>query len=186
MPKERKENMNFSKVGRSSLFTCIVEIVVGILLLVNPVGFTSGILIAFGVVMAIMGVIKIVRYFLTDAEEAAHEGNLSTGLLLALIGFICVLKKEWILATFPMITLIYGIVNLISGISKLQKSVDMIRLKRRFWYVALISAVMTLIFAFFIIANPFATTAILWIFIGVTLIVEAVVDLVTFIFFKKS
>ena len=36
----------------------IAELIIGILLLVNPIGFTSGINIAFGIVLLMMGVSK--------------------------------------------------------------------------------------------------------------------------------
>ncbi len=178
--------MNFAKVGMSSLLSSLVEIIVGILLLVNPIGFTSGILIAFGIVLCIMGLAKIVRYFRTDPEEAAHEGNLAVGIGCILAGLVCALKTQWIIVTFPMITMVYGIVSLLSGISKLQISIDLVRQKRKYWFVALISSILTLICSVFIIANPFASTAALWMFIGITLIVEAVVDLITYIFSKKG
>ena len=57
--------------GNSNLFMSVVEIVIGILLLINPVGFTSGIIVAFGIVMMLMGVGQIIKYFATEAEEAA-------------------------------------------------------------------------------------------------------------------
>ena len=39
------------KINRNTgnLLTCIFEILVGILLLIDPVGFTSGIIVVFGV-----------------------------------------------------------------------------------------------------------------------------------------
>lgn len=42
------------KIDRNvgNLVMCIAEAVIGILLLVNPVGFTSGIIIALGIVLA--------------------------------------------------------------------------------------------------------------------------------------
>ena len=45
--------------GKSgSLVTCILEIVIGVLLLINPVGFTSGIIIGVG------GSLSAIRKFL--------------------------------------------------------------------------------------------------------------------------
>lgn len=172
--------------GNSSLLMSFVEILIGILLLINPVGFTSGIIVALGIVMTIMGLGQIISYFRTDAEEAASGGKLTKGILFAVLGLYCAFKSEWFIATFPVITVLYGVLILIIGVNKLQQSVDMARVKQKYWFVALISALLTLVFAVLIIANPFTSTAILWTFIGVTLIVEAVMDIVTFIFAKKS
>lgn len=172
--------------GNSNLLMSIVEIIIGILLLINPIGFTSGIIIALGIALMLMGLGQIIKYFATEAEEAAAGGKLSKGILFAVLGGFCAFKSGWFIATFPVITILYGVLILVTGVSKLQKSVDMARIKQKYWFVALIGALLTLVFAILIIANPFTSTAVLWTFIGVTLIVEAVMDVVTFIFAKKS
>ena len=71
---------------------------------------------------------------------------------------------------------------LISGINKIQWAVDMLRQKQKYWFVALIGAALSLVFAALVLANPFSSTAALWIFIAVSLIIEAVVDILAFIF----
>ena len=78
-----------------------------------------------------------------------------------------------------------GILILVSGIGKIQWAVDMSRQKQKYWYLALISAALSLVFAALILTNPFSSTAVLWTFIAVSLIVEAVMDILTFIFGKK-
>ena len=178
--------MNKVNSGNSSLLMSFVEILIGILLLINPVGFTSGIIVAFGIVLTIMGIGQIIKYFRTDAEEAASGGKLTKGVLFVVLGLFCAFKSGWFIATFPVITILYGVLILVAGVSKLQKAIDMVRVKQQYWFVALISAILTLLFAVLIIFNPFASTAVLWSFIGITLIVEAVMDVVTFIFAKKS
>ncbi len=51
-----------SKVNRGigNILLCIAEIIVGILLLINPVGFTASIIMALGIVLAVMGIFSIV------------------------------------------------------------------------------------------------------------------------------
>ncbi len=170
----------------SGLVMSIVEIVLGILLLIDPVGFTSGIIVILGIVLTIMGISQTVQYFRSDAEEAARSGSLTKGILFTILGLFCALKSGWFIATFPVITILYGVSILVAGVSKLQKSIDMVRGKQKYWFVALISAILTLLFAALIIFDPFASTTILWTFIGITLIVEAVMDILTFIFAKRS
>ena len=74
---------------------------------------------------------------------------------------------------------------LVSGIGKLQWAIDMLRKNQKYWFVALIGAILSMLFAILIIANPFTTTAILWTFIAVSLIIEAIADVLTFIFLRK-
>ncbi len=178
--------MNKVNSGNSSLLMSLIEIVIGILLLINPVGFTSGIIVALGIVLTFMGIGQVIGYFRADAEEAASSGKLTKGILFVILGLFCAFKSEWFIATFPVITILYGILILVTGVSKFQKAVDMVRVKQKYWFVALISALLTLVFAALILSNPFASTAVLWTFIGISLIVEAAMDLVTFIFARKS
>ncbi len=177
--------MSQFKHSSGNLLMCIAELLIGILLLIDPIGFTSGIIIVLGIVLALDGLRCCVRYFREDPAEAAEQGNLGKGLIFLITGLFCALKSEWFIATFPVLTVIYGVVTLMTGIRKIQWAFDMLRQKQKYWFVALIGAVLTLTFAVLILCNPFSTTAILWTFIAVSLIVEAVVDILTYIFGKK-
>lgn len=168
-----------------SLFMSIVELIIGILLLINPIGFTSGIIICAGIMLSVMGISSLVKYFREEPEEAAKTHDFSKGAIILLLGIFCMFKSEWFITTFPLLTIIYGIFALVTGVTKMQGAIDMKRASNEYWYVALISAILTLICAIFIISNPFASTAVLWTFIAVTLIIEAVMDILTFAFAKK-
>ena len=72
------------------------------------------------------------------------------------------------------------------GVSKIQWAVDMLRFKQKYWFVAMLSSVLTTIFSILIIANPFASTSILWKFIAVSMIIEAVIDLISIIFGSRQ
>lgn len=177
-----------SRINRNTgnILTCIFEILVGILLLIDPVGFTSGIIIAFGVVLGVLGVVSLVKYFRTDAQKAAEQSGLAKGLVYIIAGLFCAFKSEWFIVTFPLLTVLYGVLTLICGVSKIQWAVDMLRAGRKYWFVEIIGAVLTIVCGVLILVNPFASTAVLWIFIGVTMIVEAVVDVLAFILGRKK
>ncbi len=164
-----------------SLLVSILEIVIGILLLIDPVGFTSGIVTIVGAVCAIIGLVCLLQYFRAEPMLAAERNGLARGLILLLVGFFLVFRSNWVVGIFPLLTAIYGVFMLISGIGKVQWAVDRKRLGDRRWYVQLVGAAATLIFAVLILSNPFTTTSILWSFIALTLIVEAVIDILAFI-----
>ena len=56
--------------------------------------------------------------------------------------------------TFPILTVVYGVVTLLNGLNKLQCAVDLWRLGQRYWYLALTGAALTLLFGAVILANP--------------------------------
>ena len=172
---------NLSSVGMS-----LAEIIIGILLLVNPVAFTSGIIITFGITLMIMGIGTTVKYFHTEPEEAAVGQILVKGLLMLLAGAFCTFNSHWFIATFPVLTLVYGVVILITGITKIQWTMDIIRMKRSKWFWMAISAVISILCGIVIIISPFSTTAVLWMFVGVSLIVEAIFDMIGGIFGNRE
>ena len=172
--------MNVIKAFLGGIFLCILEAAVGVLLLIDPVSFTSWIIIGCGAVLILWGLGCGIHYFRTEAEEAAESQSLMKGLVLAVLGIFCVLKSEWFLATFSMMTILYGLVILVSGIGKIQWAVDMLRVKKPRWFLAAISAVLSIICALVILRSPFASTEVLWRFTGIALICEALLDIVTF------
>ena len=138
-----------------------------------------------GIVLLLIGLAEVIKYFRTTAIEAATNQTLTKGLLSILAGGFCVLKTEWFIATFPMITIIYGIVILMTGIAKVQLTIDMLRFQNKKWFWAAISSLISIICALVILKNPFASTALLWIFTGVSLIAEGVLDIITLIMGKN-
>lgn len=178
--------MHIIKRSLSSIVMITLELLVGVLLLINPVGLTTGIIVCCGVVLMLWGAGCIVKYFRADPEEAAEDHTLVRGVLLFLGGMFCAFRSYWFAATFPVLTLLYGVVILIGGIIKLQWMLDIIRLKRRRWLPAALSALVSITCGALVIADPFGTTAVLWMFTGVSLLVEAALDLIAMLFGNRA
>ena len=167
------------KRNASNILVCIFEVIVGILVLIDAVAFTSGIIIACGIVLLFMGLSSIIRYFRMEAEDAAISQQLLKGLVLVVIGLFCGLNSHWFLNTFPLLTMIYGTVILVAGLGKVQWTVDMLRMKKARWYLPAMSAIVSILCAVIILKNPFKSTTLLWVLTGVSLIIEAMFDVVT-------
>lgn len=165
---------------------CVSELLVGILLLMDPVGFTAVIFVVCGFFLIITGALETVRYFRTDPVNASKSQLLSKGALKLLCGGFCVLNYEWFLVTFPLLTIVYGIAILLTGLRKVQRTVDAIRLKRGKWYLSAISAAVSILCAIIIIKNPFTSTAALWMFTGISMIAEAVFDAAALVFSTRK
>lgn len=178
--------MNALKQNANGILLCLFEAIIGILLMINPVTFTSGIVIACGIILILIGLACIIKYFCMDTQEAVMSQNLLKGLVLLLVGALCALNYKWFFATFSLLTIIYGAMILLAGLGKIQWTVNMLRLKREKWFLMGISAVISIICAIVIIANPFATVTILWQFTGISLIVEAVFDVVSLILNRQK
>ena len=173
--------MGFIKQNGSAIVAGLVELLIGILLFVDPVGFTSGILMAVGVILLIGGVVCLIHYFNTEPVQAALEQNFSRGLVMILLGGFLTLRTQQAIALFPLLTHLYGVAILIIGVVKLQQGVDLLRLNARFWFLAGINALLAIVFAVIILSDP----PILWQLAAISLIVEAVLDIAV-LFLNRS
>ena len=177
--------MKFLKNHFADIGMFLLEILVGVLLLINPVGFTSGIIMGAGLVLLLVGIVCIIKYFRAEPQEAAKSQNLMKGLIALLAGSFCALRSEWFVVTFPVITLIYGVVILITGLGKIQWTVDILRQKKPRWFLCALSALVSTACGL-VIAAPFTTPAVLWMFTGIVLIVDACFDIVALIFTNRK
>ena len=153
------------KQHANSIILCLFEIL------------ATAILTVFGIVLIAVGLICVIGYFRMDAVRAAASQSLLKGLSALIAGIFCVTRSDWFIAAFPVLAILYGVAVLISGLVKIQWAVNIIRLKLGKWGLPALSAVISLICSIVILKNPFGAAYILWIFTGISLIVEAVLDI---------
>ncbi len=168
------------------LIYCICELAVGVLLLIDPIAFTSAIVRIFGIVLCVLGVLNIMSYFKLAPEMGSMSMSFTKGLVQVIAGVFCIFRPEWLANAFPLLAVAYGLGILVVGLIKLQWSVDILRVNGRYWFIPGIGGISSVIFAVVIILNPFTTTAVLWMFAGISLIVEAVIDAVSTIMANRK
>lgn len=178
--------MKALKENGNVIILCIIEVVVGILLLVNPLSFTNSVIIVAGVALIVSGLLNVIRYFRSTSEEAAEGQLLMRGLVLLLAGGFCTWYPQWFILTFPVITILYGVAILLAGLGKVQMAMDMLRAKNTKWWWGAISAAVSIICAIVIIKNPFSSTVAIWWFAGISLIAEGIFDVITLILSNKK
>lgn len=174
--------MAFLRKNSVNLVLCLIELIVGILLLVNPTGFTRGIIMVVGAAIALLGLFNVLRYFRTDAAQAAMEHRLAYGLGQLVLGVFFLVKSNWLVGLFPVLTRLYGAGVLVLALFRIQQFVDARRLKLGKGLISGTSALFTLIYAAMVLFVPETT----WIFIGVMLLLEALMDILILAFERKT
>ena len=171
-----------SKIG--NILLCIAEIVIGVLLLINPAAVASTVIIGAGIVSIVCGAVFCILYFVGEAEAMVIKQLLFKGLLLIIIGILCVTQYGALMKALPFVTWIYGIAMLILAAYKVQCTVDILRLSGIRWYFPAISAAIALVLALFILLNPATTLEIVGAVMGVSIIIEAALEIATIILLK--
>ena len=175
--------MTFIKKNLLNLILCLGELVVGILLLINPEGFTQAIIMALGVAVAVLGVLNVVRYFRADPLAASMDRRLAYGLGQLALGLFLLTQSGWLVGMFKTLTRLYGVAVLVLALIRIQQFFDARRLKLpRGGMFSGLTALFTLAYAAMILFMPETT----WIFIGVMLLLEAVMDILILFFERRS
>lgn len=167
--------MKNSKFDWFGLFLALGEILVAVLLLINPGSFTTGIIIAAGALLCFLGIKELIAFFREDPKVAAGTDGFLMGAICLFGGIFCVFAAQWMAAT--QASMIYGAVVLLAGLWKLQKAVNMLRLQFEKWYITGGSAALALLAALLILLNVFDLKG-LGIFTAVVLMIDAALDLV--------
>ena len=170
----------FARKNWAVLATILFSIVMGVLLLVNPSVYAIAMIRLAGILLFVLGIFDIIKYFRTEPEEAAKGSAFSSGITLISVGCFCLFGVGWLRAAFPVLAVLYGLLQILIGFRKLQRMTDAIRAKQQLWYLRAISAFVTLLFGFLVVVNPN------WVLTGIALLIEGVFDCVALVLQQKA
>ena len=171
--------------NQNAIVIALAELVVGILLLVNATQFTRVIFIILGVFLLVKAIGSGWRYFHLSAKEAAATQTLSIGLIALILGVVCIARSQWFVDTLPAMTLLYGLMILLTASPKVQWTVDAARVRSPRWFVPAVSALVALVCGAVVLAGTLSHDA-TWVFTGVSLIIGAVLDVATIVVIQRA
>ncbi len=168
-----------------TLMLAVGELLLGLLLIISPAGLASFVIIALGILLMLLGGFHLYQYLRLSREEAARTWKLSAGAGIVTIGLAFIANQHWMVQVIGALTTLYGATVLATAFMKLQIAVDAFRSRRPYWYLMVISFVLTAIFAMLLFLNPFPESLV-WIISGVALLVLAALDGAYFILGRRK
>lgn len=166
--------MRTAKIGYIAMSA--VMCVLGIIVIVNPTLSASVLGILFGVALILFGAVKLVGYFSKDLYRLAFQYDLISGIILIAIGVI-VLTKPQSFVNFICIAL--GIYIFTDGLLKVQIARDSKRFGLGRWWLILVLAAVTALCGLVLMFRPGEGTALLMTVIGINLLADGVLNLIT-------
>lgn len=112
-----------------------------------------------------------------------YQYHLVKGIIGIVIGVYVLMVPEVLIATLPTAM---GLIVLVDSVIKIQNAVDLKRMRYNRWWLVLLGALITLLFGFLMIFYPFTAYFSIIIFVGASLIVNGVCDLVTIFILQKK
>lgn len=166
--------MKMAKTGY--IIMSLIFGVLGILMLIRPKVLLPAFAGVFGGLFLLFGVVKLIGYFSKDLFRLAFQYDLASGILLIVTGIIAIMKAD----QFVLLTgIVLGIYVLADGLLKIQIALDARTFGIEQWWLILIMAVLTGITGVFLIFYPCEGTEFLMMLLGICLLAEGILNLVT-------
>lgn len=166
-----------------SIFTEILVILLGIILLLNPGTTAKTICYIVGMIIMAVGIIKIMAYFVTNLQDNLQKNNFATGAVFVIIGILFVVKVNLIVSIVPFVM---GIFVILSGLGKLQTVFNLKRMKSDGWLGLLIVAVINIGLGILLFSDLIGAAKLMIRVIGACMIFSGVTDLINIVYLSKK
>ena len=167
---------SWKRFRRLSLVISFCMLALGIVMVIWPEISAVAVCCVLGIICLATGIYEMVRYFNLGFAGLFFRFDLTLGICSILAGSLLLLHPAGAAALLPFAAGLYIITG---SVFDIQSSVEMRRLGIGNWWLSMVMGVVSTIFAFFLLLNPFQGVAALMVFIGISLIVGSIQNLYT-------
>ena len=148
----------------------------GVLVICDPGASMRTLGMLCGLTMLAFGLVKLVGYFSKDLFRLAFESDLSSGILMLVLGASLLLHTD---GTLNFFCTVIGILILADGLFKVQIAADARPFGIRQWALLMAAAIITAACGCLLIFRPGASVNLLGRLLGVSLILEGTLNIIT-------
>ncbi|MFU0799063.1 MAG: DUF308 domain-containing protein [Xylanivirga thermophila] len=170
------------KFKTAFIVSSIFYIILGIVLIARPETSARAICRVFGVLILLLGVIRVIRYFAGNDFEDQFKFDLARGILASMFGIFMLIAPKAVIVALPVLL---GLAIIIDSVLRLQLSIDLKRLQYEKWWTGLIMALVTGVLGVMLFFNPFAGSIALTMYIGISLVIDGIVNIWALILLTK-
>lgn len=153
-----------------------VYIGLGVVLLMWPAGVVSAICLLVGALVASTGVVQLFRFFTAKQRHFLSTLTLLSGLICLGMGVFLLFRADLIQTMLPVV---FGLFVVFDSVVRVQNALELRRCGYSSWKGVLGLALLSVALGAVMIFNPFATVQALVMAIGVILIVEGAMNLLS-------
>ena len=167
------------KYSARSILVSLFFLFLGIVIMIKADSILFWVIKIIGAVLLIDSVIRFIGFLRLDAEERSINFDIVRSLVEAVLGLVAIINSS------SVVTLLYifaGILVIIEGILHLQFVLSQRRILDH-WIPNFIISIFSVVVGVFIIANPLMTGKYVNMFIGIEIIVTALISLCGYIYF---
>ena len=165
-------------MSSASLGAIVFYAICGLLLLLLPAEALAIANYAIAALFGLAGLFNVWRYFMNKSVIGTFGFSLALGLALLCFSVLMFCYPTFLAEILPAI---WGISLLIGGFGKIQASADLQRIQDKHWWIMLIGAAFSFVLGILCWANPIYIAETIFMFIGICLLAESVLDLVSYL-----
>lgn len=166
----------FKNLKWDSVLKALIYLAAGVVMLVYPEVMTAYSADILAMICILLGVIKMISYLLMDVTKALYRSDFSEGIILVIVGLVCLYQKAQLKTLIPSII---ALAIIYSGLLKLEDAVDNRRLGKSssggYVFFAIIAVGLGIVILFGLLKDE----KFLFQFIGGSLIYCGVTDLIS-------
>ncbi len=169
-------NTNTKNIKREIIFADIGIMILGLLMVIFPADAGKIICITGGILLGIWGLLKLVSYFAAVKNGPFSSFGLAQGATFVCFAIFLILAPQFVK---PFLVAVLALILMISAVMKIQYTVDFLRLKNKFWYIALIGAVVSITLGTITLFNLNNTAKWVLLFVGISFLVTGLWDIIS-------
>lgn len=167
------------KAGFTSILSSIIFLLLGIFLVVNPNAIVKTISYVIGILLIIIGIVKIISYFTSKDDYIFYDYRLIYGAFCIVLGILIMFSGNAIASFFRIII---GIWILLNGVSRLDLAIKLKETNTNYWLLSLILSILIFVAGIYIIFAP----GTILVTLGIILISYSIMDIIESIIFISN
>ena len=164
------------KLKWNLILMSVLYLALGIFLLMVPGTALNVVCYALGAVVLACAVVQLVRYFAVERGIFQSQLTLISGLVCLGLGAFLIIRSDIVVRILPIV---FGLFVIFDSLGRIQNALELRRCNYDSWKGFLLLAVLSIVLGVMMILNPFGTMETLVMAIGVILIIEGALNLLS-------
>ena len=164
------------KLKWNLILMSVLYLALGVFLLMVPGVALNVVCYALGGVVLVCAVVQLVRYFLVERGIFQSQLTLISGLICLGLGAFLILRSDIVVRILPIV---FGLFVIFDSLGRIQNALELRRCEYSSWKGFLLLALLSVVLGIVMIVDPFGAMETLVMAIGVILIVEGALNLLS-------
>lgn len=164
------------KLKWNMILMSVLYLGLGIFLLMRPTTALNIVCYALGAVVLACAAVQLIRYFVAERGVFQSQLTLISGLVCLGLGAFLIIRSDIVVSILPIV---FGLFVIFDSLGRVQNALDLRRCGYDSWKGFLLLPVLSVVLGIIMILNPFGAMETLVMAIGIILIIEGAINLLS-------